>query len=451
VSIRITTPKNVEPGLSTPAAAFVTADSSEERSSLGVRWVFPDHRRPVVSLGAPSTVFGRDPTCPGYIPGTDVSRRHAEIVREGPLYVAQDLDSRNGLFVNGRQVKQAALSPGDVLRLGEWVGLVISDGKDDDHDKSAFRMVEPGLLVGPRLARVVEEARQVADTQMSVILEGETGTGKERLAQAIHAWSARSGRFVAINCAALPENLAEAELFGHRRGAFTGADRAREGHIRAAGGGTLFLDELVDLPLGVQAKLLRAIEQKEVLPLGESVAIPADVRIVAAAQSALDEAVKAGRFRADLHARLDGITLRIPPLRERRDEIAFLFLELLRQRAPDKTPQASPRLIEQLCLYDWPQNVREIDLLIGRLVVTKGGDGTLRRSHLPERIRRASRDGSAKTTADREVPATGAPPDAAAVAAALKVFDGNVSRAARALGISRQKAYRLVKPPRDGG
>jgi DNA-binding NtrC family response regulator len=446
----MTTPQNVEPGLSTPAAALVTADSGDERSALAIRWVFPDHQRPVVSLAAPSTVFGRDPTCPGYIPGTDVSRRHAEIVREGPLYVAQDQDSRNGVFVNGRQVQQAALSPGDVLRLGEWVGLVILGRQGDGQNESPFRMVEPDLLVGPRMGRVVEEARQVAATQMAVILQGETGTGKERLARAIHAWSGRAGRFVAINCAALPENLAEAELFGHQRGAFTGADRAREGHIRGAAGGTLFLDELVDLPLGVQAKLLRAIEQKEVLPLGQSVPIPADVRIVAAAQSTLDAAVKAGRFRADLHARLDGLTLRIPPLRERREEIAYLFLELLRQRAPGKPPQVSPRLIEQLCLYDWPHNVREIDHLVGRLVATNAADGLLRRSHLPERIRLASRDGAAATTADGKAPAKTSPPDAATVAAALKMFDGNVSRAARALGISRQKAYRLTKPTPPG-
>jgi DNA-binding NtrC family response regulator len=440
VSIRTTTPSSPAPGLTTPAAAVLTTESGDQRSALAIRWVFPDRDRPVVALGAAATVFGRDPTCPAHIPGTDVSRRHAEIAREGPLYVIQDLESRNGVFVNGRQIKQAALSPGDVVRLGEWVGLVIAPADGIDADKPAFQRVEPDLLAGPQLMSVVEEARQVAATPMAVIVEGETGTGKECFARAIHAWSGRRGPFVAINCAALPENLAEAELFGHRRGAFTGAERARDGHIRSADGGTLFLDEVVDLPLGIQAKLLRAIEQQEVVPLGESGATPVDVRIIAAAQSSLRDAVEARRFRADLYARLDGVTLRIPPLRERQEEIAYLFLELLRGHAPGRAINVSPRLIEQLCLYDWPHNVREVSLLVSRLVATKGQAEILRRSHLPERIRRAAGDGTRAAAVGKR-----APPDAQSVAAALKIFDGNVARAARALGISRQKAYRLTK------
>jgi sigma-54 dependent transcriptional regulator, acetoin dehydrogenase operon transcriptional activator AcoR len=441
-------PELLERGLTTPAAALVTGESSDQRTDLAIRWLFPDYQRPVVLLVAPSTVFGRDPTCRGFIPGTDVSRRHAEVVREGPLYVVQDLGSRNGVFLNGRQVEQAALSKGDVIRLGEWVGLVILGEPDSGVDEPPFRPVDPDLLVGPGLAPIIEEARQVAPTPIAVILQGETGTGKERIARAIHAWSGRAGPFVAINCAALPENLAEGELFGHRRGAFTGADRAREGHLRAAHGGTLFLDEIVELPLGVQAKLLRAVERREVLPLGESSPIPADIRLVTAAQSPLEQAVEAKRFRSDLYARLDGVTLRIPPLRERPQEIAFLFLEFLRRAAPAQTPQVSPRLIEQLCLYEWPHNVRELDLLVTRLLATKGGGSILRRSHLPERILRASR--KAITDASTEEPeGKGASPDARTVAAALNIFGGNVSRAARALGISRQKAYRLVKPRPD--
>jgi transcriptional regulator with PAS, ATPase and Fis domain len=436
--------------MTTPAAAMVTAESGDGKSNLAIRWVFPDHHREVVVLGAAATVFGRDPTCPGYLPGRDLSRRHAEISRDGLLYVVQDLGSRNGVFLNGRQVKHAALSSGDVLRLGEWIGLVIPWAPGADQAHSAFQVIEPDLLVGPRFLAVLDEARQVAATPISVILEGETGTGKERLARAIHVWSRRPGPFVAINCAALPENLAEAELFGHRRGAFTGADREREGHFRVAHGGTMFLDELVELPLGVQAKLLRAIEHKEVVPLGESRATPVDVRIIAAVQAPLQQAIEARRFRDDLYARLDGATLRIPPLRERKEEIAYLFLEFLTRGALGTPPTVSPRLIEQLCLYRWPHNVRELEVLVTRLIATKGGDRVLRRSHLPERIRRVVPDaaGGAATAARVQPKAGVAALDASTMTETLKRFGGNVSRAARALGISRPKAYRLIKSSR---
>jgi two-component system response regulator GlrR len=366
------------------------------------------------------------------------------VIREGPLCVVQDLRSRNGVFLNGKQVAQVALSPGDVLRLGEWVGVVVPYSDAERSFNPPFQRIDPDILVGPRLLAVLEEARQVSTTDIGVVLEGETGTGKERLARAIHAWSGRGGAFVAINCAALPETLAEAELFGHRRGAFTGADRTGQGHFRAAHGGTLFLDELIELPPAVQAKLLRAIENKEVTPLGESSPVAVDVRIIAATQSPLEQTVAAGRFRRDLHARLDGITLKIPPLRERREEIAFLFTQFLQERTSASCPEVSPRLIEQLCLYNWPHNVRELDLLVSRLLATKGRSALLRRSHLPERIRTARADALRSAGA-----VVGGPPDASAIVAALKISGGNLTKAARSLGISRAKAYRLMKrhPP----
>jgi hypothetical protein len=246
------------------------------------------------------------------VQGEQASRRHAEIVREGAVFMIRDLDSRNGLHVNGVRVPQAPLRPGTLLRVGEWVGLVIMLEAEADLPDSFFCELLPGYWAGPVLAPCLAPLQRAAAADLPVIVQGETGTGKEGVAQAAHLWSGRRGPLLALNCAALPEQLAEGELFGYRKGAFTGADRANPGHLRSADGGTLFLDEVAELPLGLQAKLLRALEQHEVIPLGESSPVKIDVHLVAATQAPLSEAVAAGRFRADLYARLDGLTIELP-------------------------------------------------------------------------------------------------------------------------------------------
>lgn len=236
------------------------------------------------------------------------------------------------------------------------------------------------------LDRQHDQARKAAFSTLPTVILGETGTGKEGVAHAMHEWSARKGPFVAVNCAALVPTLAEAELFGYRRGAFTGAERASSGFFRAAQGGTLLLDEVTDLPESVQAKLLRALEQREISPLGESVPVRIDVRVLAGTQIPLAKMVEERRFRGDLCARLDGLTIRLPPLRERKQEIPYLFTHFLRLHSGGRPPDVEPRLVEQLCLYDWPFNVRELDLLARRLLVLHGHEELLRRSHLPEQI-----------------------------------------------------------------
>jgi transcriptional regulator with PAS, ATPase and Fis domain len=240
---------------------------------------------------------------------------------------------------------------------------------------------------------------------------------------------------VAINCAAIPESLAEAEMFGYREGAFTGASRSSMGHFRSAHGGTLFLDEVTDMPAAVQAKELRALEQREVLPVGDSHPVAVDVRILAATQIPLGAAVAERRLRADLYARLDGYTLSIPPLRERRDDIPSLFLYLLGRHGLS-APTVSPRLIEALCTYAWPLNVRELDFLAQRLAALHAREPILRRSHLPERIRGLPGPPSE--------PAAGRGPDREQLLAALASSGGNLARAAERLSISRQKAYRIL-------
>jgi transcriptional regulator with PAS, ATPase and Fis domain len=284
-----------------------------------------------------------------------------------------------------------------------------------------------------------------------VVLEGETGTGKERVARAIHLWSGRPGPFVGVNAAAIPESIAEAELFGHRKGAFSGAERAGTGYFRAAAGGTLLIDEIVDLPAGVQAKLLRCLENHEVVPLGETAPVPVDVRVVAAAQIPLREALREQRLRPDLVARLDGVTVRLPPLRERIRELPFLFVRMLEAHmaaAALPMPDLCPRLMERLCLYDWPFNVRELERLAGRLAVLHGREPRLRRHHLPAHMRSGGASSDAPGP-DGAAEVAEADPTLASLAASLRLFRGNVARAAAAMGISRQRAYRLMEASGD--
>jgi transcriptional regulator with PAS, ATPase and Fis domain len=323
----------------------------------------------------------------------------------------------------------------------------------------AFGTIAPGLYGGPRLREAVAPALRIATSALAVVLEGETGTGKEVVARAIHAASGRQGRYLAVNCAALPETLAEAELFGYRRGAFTGAERASTGHFRAAHGGTLLLDEVCDLGLALQAKILRVIEQGEVLPLGESQAMAIDTRVVAAAQGSLERAVADKVFRADLYARLDGLTVTLPPLRERVEDVPYLFARLLHEESGGQPPGVDPLLVEQLCLYDWPLNVRELITLVRRLLVLHGHHGHLRLEHLPARVRQHRGAGDLGPEARESVPA-GAPSasdvdrdelDYARLLNALRRHDGNMSRAAADTGMSRQRAYRLIQARQDIG
>jgi transcriptional regulator with PAS, ATPase and Fis domain len=407
-------------------------------------------------------LLGRDEDCQVKLPGKETSRHHAEIRRDAPLHILKDLDSRNGVFLNGTQIREAPIAPGHVVRLGEWIGIVVSVFPDVSEPEPVFDLLVTNLAGGPVLRPILEQARLAAPSSLPTVILGETGTGKEGLSRAMHEWSGRKGPFVAVNCATLVPTLAEAELFGYRKGAFTGAERASAGHFRAAQGGTLLLDEIADLPEAVQAKLLRALEQREILPLGESSPVPIDVRVLAATQIPLSKLVTERRFRADLCARLDGLTIRLPPLRDRRQEIPYLFSHLLCLHSGGRPPGVEPRLVEQLCLYDWPFNVRELDLLVRRLLVLHGHAQVLRRSFLPEHILERPTATGKTATGSLVPPSAGGSPGQPApntpeyhrarrdreltqLGDALRAHSGSVARAAAAVGISRQRAYRLME------
>jgi transcriptional regulator with PAS, ATPase and Fis domain len=437
-----------------------TASGLSGRTVLAIRWGFPTSGGTLSLLTDERVLLGRDEDCQVKLPGKETSRHHAEIHRKDPLHVVKDLDSRNGVFLDGVRIQEAPISADQVLRLGEWIGIVVNASPDVPEPEPAFDLLVTNLAGGPVLRPILEQARLAASSSLPTVICGETGTGKEGVSRAMHAWSGRKGPFVAVNCATLVPTLAEAELFGYRKGAFTGADRPSSGHFRAAQGGTLLLDEVADLPETVQAKLLRALEQREILPIGESVPVPIDVRVLAATQTPLAQLVAERRFRADLCARLDGLTIRLPPLRERKLEIPYLFSYLLQIHSGGRPPEVEPRLVEQLCLYDWPFNVRELDLLVRRLLVLHGHEPVLRRSFLPEHIldrRAAAAKTSGVSFATPSIgtmqPAPNTPEshrvrrerELAQLTEALRAHNGSVARAAVSVGISRQRAYRLME------
>jgi two-component system NtrC family response regulator len=308
-----------------------------------------------------------------------------------------------------------------------------------------------GAIVGSSstLRAFLDDLRLAADTDATVLLFGESGTGKELAARAIHEGSPRRDRpFIVVNCAAIPESLVESELFGHRKGSFTGATEDRKGKFEAAGGGTIFLDEIGDLPLPAQSRLLRVLQEGEVDKVGASAPVRVDVRVVAATRVDLEARVREGTFRDDLWYRLNVIPLRIPPLRERLGDVPILvehFLVKHTQRHGRPVPRIEPDALDRLERYDWPGNVRELENLLERLVVL-GRSETIAAADLPEALRRdAPRFGGARM----DLPPGGIvleDVERGLIEEALRRSGGNQSAAARFLGISRQTLiYRMKK------
>jgi len=296
------------------------------------------------------------------------------------------------------------------------------------------------------MQRLLETARQIATTDSSIVIHGESGTGKELLARYVHQSSRRAqGPFVAFNCGALSEDLAASELFGHEKGAFTGAQARKIGLFEAAQGGTLFLDEVAELPPSIQIKLLRVLQEREVLRVGAVEPVRIDVRVLAASNRDLKEAVEAGQMRNDLYFRLNVVTLSLPPLRERRDDIPLLAYFLLRKFAvtmdrPMK--EISAEAMQRLVEYDYPGNVRELSNFIERGVALAQGE-TLDLEHLPQHLGRLTV--RVFTPAIAAAPATLEAQEKEHILNALAAAKGNRSEAARMLGIDRVSLWRKLK------
>ncbi|MBI2944789.1 MAG: sigma 54-interacting transcriptional regulator [Candidatus Wallbacteria bacterium] len=357
-----------------------------------------------------------------------VSRHHARLVREGADWLIVDQQSSNGTFVDGVRVRESYVRSGSQIRLGETV-LELQQ-RTESHYAVAREEGALGPLVGASEAMraLYGLIRAVAPTAAPVLIEGESGTGKELAARALHELSGRAGPLVVFDAAATSQELIRSELFGHARGAFTGAAEAREGAFRRANRGTLFIDEFGELPLALQPNLLRALESREVTPVGSDKPVLLDVRVVVATNRDLRRSVGEGRFREDLYHRVAVVRLRLPPLRERREDIPLLVRHFATTLAPDCRIEGPA--LEELVRHDWPGNVRALRNAVERLGIVCRG-----RPARPEDLELA-RD----TTASRaRAPApTGTLEEAERqmMLAALERTRGNKAAAARELGIS---------------
>ena len=320
----------------------------------------------------------------------------------------------------------------------------------------------------PRIQDVLRMVSRLKDTRTPVLITGESGTGKELIARAIHFRGSLQKRpFVAVDCGSLVPTLIESELFGYEKGAFTGAMRNKQGLFQAANGGTLFLDEIGELPLEMQAKLLRVLQEREVRPVGSNAPVPVDVRVIAATNRDLEEEYKAGRFRKDLYFRLNVVTIHIPPLRERKSDLAALARAFLARFAPDENVQISPGAMECLYRYDWPGNVRELENCVERAIAL-GNRRTIDVGDLPMALRSTSSEPDVSAAQVDATPmsavitagaSAASPTDLEALEreTILRVFNevqGDKHLAGKMLGISRATLYRKLKrynigePPR---
>jgi DNA-binding NtrC family response regulator len=426
--------------------------------------------QPAYLLHERDLIIGRDPASGIRVPEASVSRQHARVHYTRGQWTITDLGGRNGTIVNGEFVQELGLENLDEIRVGDAIFKFVGAGAES---YARYRIdgtlllalpgeeVEPaarrGAIVGGYQIEVRTSAlKRIAPTGLSIILLGESGTGKEVFAHQLHEWSLRRGAFQAVNCAAIPANLLESELFGYKRGAFSGADRDKMGIVRAADGGTLFLDEIGDMPPEAQAKLLRVIQSKEVVPLGATAAERVDVRIVCATHRDLHKLQAAGTFRGDLYARLNEYNLLLPPLRERKEDIYALCRALLERHGRPKLGMSFP-FMTSLLHYDYPFNVRELEAFIKRGCALCDGV-ELDTQHLPDEIKdlmkeygvrkpaAANAAGAANAASVAAAPAAAAHvPTEAELRASLVQHRGNIAAVGREFGKERMQVHRWMK------
>jgi transcriptional regulator with PAS, ATPase and Fis domain len=434
----------------------------------------------VVPLTGEPLSIGRSTCNQLSIPDVALSRTHCRVRSESNQAIIHDLESSNGTFVNGIPVRRRVLEHGDEVRVGQSVFVfVLSDaameasmlpakasntdtetiqlppcelrkqvenehGSTDPHAQPVRSIHHEMVGESRRMVEVYEIIARAAPSESTVLIHGESGTGKELAAQAIHLNSPRSrGPFVAINCAALTDTLLESELFGHEKGAFTGAIGLKKGRIEMADGGTIFFDEIGELAQSLQAKLLRVLQQRQFERVGGTRPLNADIRVVAATNKNLEETVKKGEFREDLYYRLNVVTVTMPPLRERRDDIPLLtahFVSKHAARCKRRVLGVSTEVRSHLIKYDWPGNVRELENAIERAIVLGNADRILLED-LPEAVLEADPAGdvtsgyhAALREAKRRI-----------VLHAMQEAGGRHTEAARALGLHPNNLHRMIR------
>ncbi len=428
-------------------------------------------------------VVGREADAQIQVPDHAVSRAHAQFRQDDDGWVLKDLGSRNGTMVDGVFINEVPLEDGSEVRIGDAIfkfvekdagmhlrypidGFSAGTGGAPAPPHTGRRSTNvPELVGGAQIDAVAFEVERIAPTGLSCIVLGETGTGKEVVARALHRLSGRRGQFCAINCAAIPQNLIESELFGYRRGAFSGADRDKPGIVKLADGGTLFLDEIGDMPLDAQAKLLRVLQSREVFPIGGTVAEHVDIRVVCATHRDLTRYAHEGKFRGDLLARLNEHTTRLPPLRERKEDIFQLTNGFARAFG---SPGASISYSFWLAMFhhDWPYNVRELENAIKRAAALSP-EGRFDAAVLPDAIRERMKTygqkespedvrdlvethvdhGTRGSTGELHVPKAKkrGPPTETELRELLTRHHGNIAAVGRELGKERMQVHRWLK------
>jgi DNA-binding NtrC family response regulator len=385
---------------------------------------------------------GSGPLVDVRIADPSVSRFHCELEVIDERVRIRDHGSKNGTWISGVPVDSAWLLDGAVVHVGRSAFRFSASDKTAQLRLSERASFGDAVGASAAMRRIFADLAVVSEKSSSVLIEGETGTGKDVLAEAIHRNSPRAdGPFVVVDCASLPAQLIESELFGHVRGAFTGAHSDYEGAVMAASGGTLLLDELGELPIDLQPKLLRMLEAQTVRPVGSSKTLSVDVRVIAATNRNLWRAVNERSFRDDLYYRLAVIRVRLPPLRERKDDLPLLIETLLRKLGALHTPEAaellSPKGIESLCKHHWPGNVRELRNYVERyLAMGSAAPLEISDSDVPQ----LNADLALSEARERWTRVF----ERRYLQQVLEEHGGNVSAAARHAGVNRVHFYRLM-------
>ena len=405
----------------------LTVAFHDDARFLGERRVIRDGQK--VEVGRRGDCF-----IDGVLDDPMLSRRHAEFTRKGDTVVLRDCGSHNGTFVNGEQIVEQQLSVGDIVGVG---GVLFRY-----HLGPPFFFAQShDVLIGRSyaVAQLLERIDTAAQSNITVLIQGETGVGKELVARALHDQSKRSGEFVAINCGALTEGVMQSELFGHVRGAFSGAGGQRGGLVAAAQGGTLLFDEVGDATPSLQVSLLRLLEQREYRPVGSDRSIVTDARFVAASHVELEPAVESGAFRRDLFGRFNRLVIRVPSLRERAEDVIVLARHFVRKHASEDVPIERPLALAML-RHDWPENVRGLEAVVEQALVDMKGSGRLSLSDtLAARLKQSKSVEELPTTSRKKKPSGDQ------LRARLVALDGNVKALAEALGIGRNTLYRWFK------